>query len=247
MVRKIIFTLFVFSVTFNRVVSQVLQGEGISLNNYGNSLNFNANLNPANTSLTTALCLHANTSSNTGASVYLWNNNNGNSYKNGSVDLCSYGTWGHGVRFGNYNPTTNLWTDQMTLMKDGKLIIGNPTQWGNDGTTAPGNYRLYVQHGILTERIKVAVRSTSDWSDYVFYKNYQLKNLYDVEKYIKKYKNLPNVPSANQVVNEGIDMVQMDATLLKKIEELTLYLIDLKKENDLMKKQIEILTKQIQL
>jgi hypothetical protein len=130
------------------------------------------------------------------------------------------------------------WTTNGTTIYygSGKVLIGDPNLAGFKGT--PGTYQLYVQGGILTEKVKAAVATTNDWSDYVFAKDYQLKSLKEVELFVKSNKHLPNVPSAAEVVKEGIDMAKMDATLLEKIEELTLYLIELDKKNADQQKQI---------
>lgn len=98
-----------------------------------------------------------------------------------------------------------------------------------------GAYRLFVQDGIMTEKIKVALRSSADWADYVFEPEYKLLPLNEVETYIKKNKHLPNVPSANEVAKNGIDVGTTTAKLLEKIEELTLYMIELKKELNALK------------
>lgn len=113
----------------------------------------------------------------------------------------------------------------------GKVLIGN--------ASTPGNYKLYVEQGIMAERVKVALKSTSYWADYVFAPDYKLMPLEDVEKFVSVNQHLPNVPSAEEVVKEGIDIAAMDAKLLEKIEELTLYLIELKKENEALKARIE--------
>jgi hypothetical protein len=115
----------------------------------------------------------------------------------------------------------------------GTLTIGS--------VTTNANYKLFVQTGILTEKVKVAVSTTSNWSDYVFNKDYKLLSLGEVETYIKKNKHLPGVPSAEEVVKDGIDMATMDAKLLEKIEELTLYMIEMKKENSDLKQRIKVL------
>ena len=91
---------------------------------------------------------------------------------------------------------------------NGKVQIGT--------VTTPGDYRLYVERGILTERVKVSLKTTTDWADYVFAKKYKLMPLSEVEKFVKTNKHLPNIPSAEQVVNEGIDLGKMDAKLLEK-------------------------------
>ena len=61
-----------------------------------------------------------------------------------------------------------------------------------------------------------------------------------LEKYLKKNKHLPDVPSSNEVIKKGINVGKMDATLLKKIEEQTLYIIDLQKQINEMQKNIDL-------
>ena len=109
---------------------------------------------------------------------------------------------------------------------------------GADVSRTPVGYKLYVADGILTEKVKVAVKNTSDWSDRVFEPGYRLRELQEVERYVKANHHLPGVPSAKKVVVEGIDIAKMDANLLEKIEELTLYTIQLEKVN--CKQQEEI-------
>ncbi len=111
------------------------------------------------------------------------------------------------------------------------------------GTTLYDNYSLYAQKGVISESFKCASSTTSDWADYVFDKDYKLKPLSEVETYIKNNKHLPDVPSTDDVACDGIDMAKMDATLLRKVEELTLYVLELKKDNDAMKAQLLTITK----
>ena len=86
----------------------------------------------------------------------------------------------------------------------------------------------------MAEKVKVAVKTTADWSDFVFDKTYKLTPLSNVEKFINENHHLPNIPSAENVVENGVNLVEMDAKLLQKIEELTLYIIQQdKKINDL--------------
>lgn len=115
---------------------------------------------------------------------------------------------------------------------EGRVKIGNvPTQF--DG------YKLYVEQGILTEKVKVAVKGSADWFDHVFEKSYPLMPLLELEKYISKNKHLPDVPSANEVVTNGLDLGKMNGILLKKVEELTLHLIEMKKELEKTKKEVQ--------
>lgn len=126
---------------------------------------------------------------------------------------------------GNVGINTNNATAKLTV--NGKTLIGDPAAV-NVNTT--GDYRLYVQKGILTEGIKVALTTDAiNWSDYVFEPDYKLRSLQEVESFVKKNRHLPDVPSASDVYTNGLDLPQMDATLLRKVEELTLYIINLEK------------------
>ena len=79
--------------------------------------------------------------------------------------------------------------------------------------------------------------------NFVFAENYKLKPLKEVEKFITKNKHLPDVPSESEVIENGISLGDMDAILLQKIEELTLYMIDLEKQNQQLSKEIKQLKK----
>jgi len=85
------------------------------------------------------------------------------------------------------------------------------------------------------------VKLSSLWPDYVFASNYQLAPLDSVETYIQKNSHLPNVPSAQEVSEKGINLGNMDAILLEKIEELTLYNIQMHKQMETMKAEISTL------
>lgn len=100
------------------------------------------------------------------------------------------------------------------------------------GTTSPQS-TLAVNGTITTKEIEVTV---DGWPDYVFEPNYPLLSLEEVASYIKKNKHLPNIPSEKEVLKEGVKLGEMNAKLLQKIEELTLYIIDLKREVEALKK-----------
>lgn len=129
---------------------------------------------------------------------------------------------------GRVGINTNNPTAQFTV--NGNMLVGDPST-----VSLPSGYKLYVQTGILTERLKVAVKGTSNWSDYVFDQNYKLLDLKSLDEFIQKNKHLPNIPSAEEMVDNGLDVAEMDALLLSKIEELTLYVIELKKELEALK------------
>jgi hypothetical protein len=99
------------------------------------------------------------------------------------------------------------------------------------GTLNPTE-KLSVNGNIKCQQIEV---SLTGWSDFVFDENYELMPLAEVERFIGEKKHLPGVPSAEEVISNGNNLGEMDAILLQKIEELTLYVIELKKENEALK------------
>lgn len=108
------------------------------------------------------------------------------------------------------------------------------------GTTDPGNYKLAVNGDVKAKKITI---SQTGWSDYVFDKNYKLRSLEYLEAFIKENKHLPDVPTAKEVNAKGVSVGDTQALLLKKIEELTLYMIEANKKNDQLTKRIESLEK----
>ncbi len=162
----------------------------------------------------------------------------------GSETGASHGEWGieHNASAGGLNfwkpfgATTGGGNYHLFIKDNGKVSIGlDPTL----ASTFNGSYKLYVADGIMTEKVRVAIKTSADWMDVVFEDSYDLMPLDEVEQYIDENKHLPGVPSADDVVSEGIDIAEMDATLLKKIEELTLYMIELKQENEAIKKELK--------
>ena len=80
--------------------------------------------------------------------------------------------------------------------------------------------------------------------DYVFEKNYTLLPLNEVEAFVIKNKHLPKIPCAKMVEAEGINLAEMQIQQMEKIEELYLYMFELKKENNLLKQRIVLLEQQ---
>lgn len=125
---------------------------------------------------------------------------------------------------------------------NGQIAIGNftniPQVFSNPENA---NYQLIVKNGIKTEKVRVELSNVNGWPDYVFEKDYQLIPLKELETFVSTHKHLPNVPKAEEVKKEGIDLGQMDAKLLEKIEELTLYNIELYKESKSLKEENQLL------
>ncbi len=99
------------------------------------------------------------------------------------------------------------------------------------------DYRLFVKDGIRTEKIKVDIAANNGWADYVFAEDYNLMPLTQVEQFIKQNGHLPEVPTTQEAIANGIELKEMNILLLKKVEELTLYSIELQKRIEALESQ----------
>lgn len=140
------------------------------------------------------------------------------------------GVYGNSLQFWAYDnigcTTGGLCSNRFTIMDNGNVGIG---------TLNPGSFKLAVEGTIGAREVRVT--NANPWPDYVFNNKYNLPSLSSLEAYIRKNNHLPNIPTAQEVKENGIELGQMNAKLLEKIEELTLYVIDLKKEIDQLKKE----------
>lgn len=124
--------------------------------------------------------------------------------------------------------TNNI--ERMSILKDGSIGIGTKNTYG---------YKLAVNGTAIFT--KVRIKTAGNWPDYVFKKGYKLPDLQELEHYITAHKHLPGIVSEGEVGRNGFDMGDHQAALLKKVEELTLYLID---ENKKLREQNERLLQQ---
>lgn len=157
----------------------------------------------------------------TDTSLVIWSNSNANNY------LVFQPSWGN-TGVGTYTPNAKFHVN-------GAQLIGS-----NSARIATG-YALSVDGKIISETSTVL--DSGSWPDYVFDDDYKMMTLEEVEKYIREQKHLPNVPSAQEIKNKGIDLGDMSKRLMEKVEELTLHLIEMKKENKDLKERIEQLEK----
>lgn len=116
-----------------------------------------------------------------------------------------------------------------------QVLVTNLAGYVGIGTDAPKEM-LSVNGNIRAHQIKV---ETTNWPDYVFNAEYQIPTLVETEKFIKENGHLPEVPKAETVEKEGYSLNEMDKILLKKIEELTLHLIDRDKRILILEEQMK--------
>lgn len=111
--------------------------------------------------------------------------------------------------------------------ENGKIFMGtNVYNYKTPNCTDCNSYRLFVKDGIKTEKVKVEIAAENGWADYVFNNDYKLLKINELDNFIKLNKHLPEVPSTEEAIKNGIELKEMNILLLKKIEELTLYIIE---------------------
>ena len=111
-----------------------------------------------------------------------------------------------------HNPT--IFDSQVNFLD--RLIVGDPYSGNSD-------YDLSVDGNILCQ--EVTIEAVEQWNDHVFDPDYRLMSLNELRNYINEFHHLPDLPGENEVKENGYNLVEMDALLLKKIEELTLYIL----------------------
>ncbi|MCF8297471.1 MAG: hypothetical protein K9J13_08025 [Saprospiraceae bacterium] len=158
--------------------------------------------------------------------------NNENEVGIGTSDFCSklhvYG----GTAIG-YN--ASVIAPYLGLLVNGQFGINTD----NNTLSQLPNCMLAVKGAIYANEFKIKLYDK--WSDYVFDDLYKLLSLYDIESFIKQNHHLPDVPSAQEIEKNGINVGEMSEILLKKIEELTLHMIELNNQSEQIQNDIEIL------
>lgn len=150
----------------------------------------------------------------------LWVQNVGNNIFNSNAGSVGIGT---------DNPSVDFKLDVAgNIHTTGKLLIGT------DNLTNLNDYAFAVNGSSIMNKLRIKTYAT--WPDYVFDNNYDLPTLKYLESYIKANRKLPGVPSAVAVAKDGFEVGESQAILLQKIEELTLYIIDLNKRLEQLEK-----------
>ncbi len=143
----------------------------------------------------------------------------------------AYPTWG--LRYADT-------TDQFDFVAGGASRMAINLGNGNVGIGVETPvYKLEVCGTIRANEVRVE----TGWCDYVFEKNYKLKSIDELEQYINDNKHLPGVASASEVEKEGLKVAEMNKAMMEKIEELTLYVIQLSKDNKKLQDEIDALKK----
>jgi hypothetical protein len=166
--------------------------------------------------------------SGAGTTMYFSTSNN---FNNGAQKRMTISNTGN-VGINTLTPNTNAQLDVAgNIFTSGKIAIGTTDM------AKIGGYALAVNGDAIFNKVKVKLYGT--WPDFVFEEKYGLLPIAQLEQFIKTNKHLPNVPSAAEVQKDGIDLGSNQATLLQKIEELTLYLIQQQKQIDELKAQLK--------
>ncbi|WP_185209542.1 hypothetical protein [Chryseobacterium sp. C3] len=145
------------------------------------------------------------------------------------------------VPYNATSPNNELNIGNWIVGNNGTIGIGQFTnQLPANGIANDGEkYKLFVKDGIKTEKVKVDIAANNGWADYVFEKGYKLMPLNSVEKFIKENGHLPEVPTTEEAIKNGIELKEMNILLLKKIEELTLYTIEQQKRIEALEKKVK--------
>ncbi len=148
---------------------------------------------------------------------------------------------GNNIQSYSSAPNQELNIGNWIVGNNGTIGIGQFTnQLPADGIAQDGlKYNLFVKDGIKTEKVKVDIAASNGWADYVFKKDYKLMPLKDVEHFINNNGHLPEVPSTEEAIKNGIELKEMNILLLKKIEELTLYTIEQQKRIEALEKKLK--------
>jgi hypothetical protein len=158
----------------------------------------------------------------------------------GSSPLDPSYSWYRDQKTGIFHPSQNIiafsTNGQEVFRADGSNVIIKNQLLINTTTPDP-TAKLTVRGKIKASEIDII--EIDDIPDYVFEKDYSLMNLKDLEEYVSKNKHLPDMPSAKLIKDNGMPLGKMNTLLLKKVEELTLYIIELKKQNDELQQKFE--------
>lgn len=196
------------------------------------------------------LTLNANNGNNSNAGVFLNTtgqfNINTNTVPSFNIDPNGVATFGYQSNASNssqlnlnvaggssptnafemFDATTNR--VNFKIMSNGATFIGQKKVNPSGAASAHANALVQIFGKVACSELVII--DPIKWADYVFDKNYKLKPLSELERYYSVNKHLPEVPSEKEVADNGVNLAEMNVVLLKKVEELTLYVVELNKK-----------------
>jgi len=132
----------------------------------------------------------------------------------------------------------NYGSAENTYIRGGKdnalIIIGDGTgqRIAIGSSTVANGFTLSVSGKVITEEVQIQLKTA--WPDYVFLQNHKLTPLSELENYIQQHQHLPNIPSAGEIEKNGLVVGDMQKRMMEKIEELTLYILELNKRIEVL-------------
>ncbi|MCF6170909.1 MAG: hypothetical protein L3J66_08035 [Bacteroidales bacterium] len=178
-----------------------------------------------------AAMLDVRSEGETGIIALSTQNENAGFWAANSVFAYGFGVDGDGI--GHITANIDNPVPIINFYSNGKVAIGN--------TLPPGgtSHRLFVEGGITSEEVVINVLNQDrEWPDYVFKEGYELMPLNELKEFVSTNGHLPNVPTAKEVKENGQNLGELNAILLEKVEELTLYIMKQQEEIDNLKKLI---------
>jgi hypothetical protein len=122
------------------------------------------------------------------------------------------------------------------------IRVNGSGQMGIGTSVIPNGFKLAINGHAIAEKMIIRKNENWNWPDFVFEEDYKLPNLVDIKNFVKDNKHLPEIPSAKDIEENGQDLAEMNRLLLKKVEELTLYLLKEHELNNSQEDKIQALT-----
>jgi hypothetical protein len=163
------------------------------------------------------------------------------------LSFTAYGVYGRangigGTRIGVYG-TASGGSRNWAGYFEGDAYVSDKLRIGE--LDAPANYKLAVDGKVICEEMRVQL--SNDWPDYVFDEEYERLSLDELGEFIQTEKHLPNIPSAEEIETQGgVDLGEMQRLTIEKVEEITLYLLELKESNEALNAENEALRARIE-
>lgn len=150
------------------------------------------------------------------------------------VEASAYGTTG--TRTGIFARASGGATNWAGYFAEGNVYVTNELRIGSGAIGGATGYKVAIDGKVIAEELRIKL--SQDWPDYVFAKDYPLMPLEELAENISHHHHLPGIPNAAEVEENGILIGDMQKKMMQKIEELTLYIIDLDQQNKELRKRI---------